>query len=219
LPCGDDAISKLIEPLLWDGDIAAAFGRQLPRPDASLFAEHLRLFNYPNTSYVRTLNDKYKYGIRTAFFSNSFAAYRRSALEQIGFFKEGLIFGEDMHAAARLLLAGYKIAYVADAKVYHSHNYTILQDFKRYFDMGVFHKTENWLIKEFGKAGQHGLAYVRSELAFLLRRKRLDLLPGFLVRIAAKYLGYFLGRQYKLLPRRIAKRLSMNPNWWNRRHA
>jgi len=44
-------------------------------------------------------------------------------LEEIGWFREKLIMGEDTFAGARMLLAGYKIAYVADAQVYHSHNY------------------------------------------------------------------------------------------------
>ncbi|MBN1392850.1 MAG: glycosyltransferase [Sedimentisphaerales bacterium] len=194
LPYNEYAVENIVRPLVEDRNIGAAFGRQLPHPDASLFAEHLRLFNYPQTSYARTLRDKEKYGIKTAFLSNSFAAYRKSVLEEIGYFKNGLSFGEDTCAAAKMLLKGYKIAYVAEAMVLHSHNHTIRQDFIRYFDMGKFHKRENWLLKEFGKAEGEGIKYVKSEFKFLLRRKRFDLFPEFVLRLIMKYSGYTLGK-------------------------
>lgn len=38
-----------------------------------------------------------------------------------------------------MVLAGWYNAYCAEAKVYHSHNYTILQEVRRYFDTGAFH--------------------------------------------------------------------------------
>jgi rhamnosyltransferase len=194
LPCNEYTIEGIVRPFIEDGNVGAAFGRQLPRPDASLFAEHLRLFNYPETSYIRTLQDKEKYGIKTAFLSNSFAAYRKSVLKEIGYFKKGLSFGEDTCAAAKMLLNSYKIAYVAEAMVLHSHNYTIRQDFIRYFDMGKFHKRENWLLKEFGKAEGEGIRYAMSEFKFLLQRKRFDLFPEFVLRLVMKYSGYMLGK-------------------------
>jgi len=56
------------------------------------------------------------YGIKTAFLSNSFSAYRKKALQEIGWFKDNLILGEDTYAGAKLLLKGYKIAYVRRQK-------------------------------------------------------------------------------------------------------
>lgn len=197
LPYNKYAIENITKPFANDGRIGATFGRQLPYPDASVFAEHLRLFNYPDVSYTRVLGDKKKYGIKTTFLSNSFAAYRASVLKEIGYFKSGLVFGEDTCAGAKILLKGYKIAYVAEAMVLHSHNYSIQQDFRRYFDMGIFHKTEGWLLKEFGKAEGEGLKYIKSEIKFLLRKRRFDLLPEFALRIIMKYSGYKLGAGHK----------------------
>ena len=212
----ENSIENIIKTFCTDEKIAAVFGRQLPDKDASVFAEHLRLFNYPENSYVSELSDKEKYGIRTVFFSNSFSAYKKNALEEINFFKEGLIFGEDMYAAAKLLLNNKKIAYASTAKVYHSHNYTICQDFRRYFDMGVFHRNENWLLKEFGKAEGHGKKYIKSEFAFIKQKKRLDLLPEFVLRIFAKYCGYQFGKRYKHLPVGLNKKFSLNRLWWEK---
>lgn len=216
LLCDEYAIENIIKPFSKDSQIGAVFGKQLPYPNASVFAQHLRLFNYSDTSYVRVLFDRQKYGIKTVFFSDSFSAYRKAALEEIGYFKNGLIFGEDICAAADLLLKDQKIAYVANAKVFHSHNYTICQDFRRYFDMGVFHKSEDWLLKEFGKAEGQGLKYIESEITFLVKRKRFDLFPEFVLRILAKYLGYKLGGQYIYFPRYVNKKFSINQQWWNK---
>ena len=66
-----------------------------------------------------------------------------------------------------MLLKGYKVAYSADAAVLHSHNYSMKQEFKRYFDLGVFLEKEHWILDTFGKAEGEGLRFVRSELAYL----------------------------------------------------
>ncbi|MDD5063407.1 MAG: glycosyltransferase [Phycisphaerae bacterium] len=205
LPYDEYALENIIKPFADDKKIGAAFGRQVPYFGASLFAEQLRAFNYPNTSYTRILEDRKNYGIKTAFLSNSFAAYRKSVLEEIGYFKSGLPFGEDACAGAKILLKGYKIAYVAEAIVRHSHNYTIWQDLKRYFDMGMFHRTENWLLEEFGKAEGEGIRYAKSEIKFLFKKRRFDLLPVSALRLITKYLGYKLGTDYVRVRPLIAK--------------
>ena len=207
------SMENIIRPFE-DQGVAASYGRQLPYPDAEEFGAHLRLFNYPDTSYTASLEDRKTYGIKTAFLSNSFAAYRKKALEEIGWFREKLIMGEDTYAGARLLLAGYKIAYVADALVFHSHNYTVLQECRRYFDIGAFHKSEHWIIKEFGKAEGEGKRYIRSAYAFLRKRGEYSLIPEFVIRNTLKYISYKLGQNYDKLPDAIVRKLSMHSNFW-----
>jgi len=205
LPYDEYAVENIVKPFATDEKIAAVFGRQLPYPQASVFAEHLRAFNYPDTSYTRVLDDKEKYGIKTAFLSNSFAAYRRSVLKEIGYFKSGLPFGEDACAGAKILLKGYKIAYVAEAMVLHSHNYTVGQDLRRYFDMGIFHRAENWLLREFGKAEDEAIKYAKSEFRFLLKKRKPYLFPEFILRTFMKYLGYKLGVGYERIRSWVTK--------------
>ena len=67
-----------------------------------------------------------------------------------------------MPVAARRLKAAYKIAYAADACVYHSHDYSLWREMKRYFDMGVFHAHESWIREEFGGAEVEGMKFVVS---------------------------------------------------------
>ena len=219
IPFDEYAIENIVKPLDNDKKIGAVFARQLPHPNASVFAQHLRLFNYPDTSYTRVLGDREQYGIRTIFFSDTFSAYRKNVLEEIGYFKNGLIFGEDTCAAAMILLKGKKIAYAVDAKVFHSHNYTISQDFKRYFDMGIFHKNENWLLTEFSGPQSEALKYIKSEIKFLWKQNKLILLPELILRNTMKFLGYTFGFKYDFLPKNISKMLSTNRHWWDRQKS
>jgi rhamnosyltransferase len=161
-----ESIAGLLEAFE-DPGIGAAYGRQLPRKDAEPIGAHARLFNYPERSGIRTLNSRGEMGLKTIFLSNSFAAYRREALMAVGGFPQDVIFGEDTITAAKLLLTGWKIAYVAEAQVYHSHGYSLMEDFRRYFDVGVLHARESWLLREFGSAGGEGGRFVRSELSCL----------------------------------------------------
>jgi len=155
-------------------------------------------------------------GLKTAFVSNSCAAYRRSYLEEVGFFPENLIFGEDTCTAGRLLKRGYKIAYVAEAAVFHSHNYTLIQEFRRSFDIGVLHRSEQWLCDTFGRAEGEGMKYIRYELSMLLTPQNLHQLPLFFCRNLTKFIGYKFGTKYGNLPQCILPKLSMNSGWWHR---
>lgn len=196
-----------------DPQVAAAYGRQLPHPDATAVAAHARLFNYPATGHTRRWTDVPEFGIKTCFLSNSFAAYRIPALREAGGFPANVILGEDMHLAARLLKAGHTIGYQAQAQVYHSHNYSLLAEFRRYFDTGVFHAEHRWLMQDFGSAGREGLRYVRSEMAYLFRHAPWRL-PEAACRTVLKALGYRLGQRHAALPQRVCISLSMHKRYW-----
>ncbi len=214
LPRDTLMLETLLAPLLHDSQIALSYGRQLPNPGASLSAKSLRQFNYPSHSEIRGFADREKRGLKTVFASNSCAAYRRKNLEEVGFFKKGLIFGEDTCVAGKLLQKGYRLAYVAEAKVFHSHNYTIVQDFRRSFDIGVLHQMESWLLDCYGKAEGEGVKYIKFELSAILKERKYHLIPSFLCRNVAKMSGYKMGSRYYALPRWVKGRISMNKAWW-----
>ena len=137
----------------------------MPRPGADALESYVRLFNYPGRSEIRSFEDRKKYGFRTCFFSNSYAAYRVRALKEAGGFPSGLILGEDVGASANMLLDGWKLAYVADACVFHSHGYTAGAYFRRSFDIGVQHTQMRDKIRQFGGPEGMGVRYVLAETA------------------------------------------------------
>src|SRR6476620_9525570 len=205
LPLNEGAVPALVSKLLEDERIGAAFGRQIPHRDATPFAQHLRAFNYPAISHTRAIEDCDQYGMKTFFCSNSFAAYKRKALETVGWFTAGLLMGEDMHACAKMLVNGFRIAYVADAVVYHSHNYSMQQEFKRYFDLGAFFTKEQWILERYGTANSEGFRFVKSEIAFLLKGGFIRYIPASVLRNLAKWWGFQLGRLYPYLPNWIVR--------------
>lgn len=214
---GATAIARLIAALD-DPSVAAAYGRQLPRPGSGAIEAHGRLFNYPATSQLRDLSSREELGIKSIFMSNNFAAYRRSSLMKAGGFQKGLIFGEDTVTAAKFLLGGEKIAYVADAIVYHSHEHTFTQEFGRYFDIGVLHSRERWLLQQFGNAKGEGRKFVLSELRYVLQASPIDL-PSALLRTGLKLLGYRIGGMESRLPLALKRRVSMQKSFWAGRNT
>jgi rhamnosyltransferase len=206
-------VENLIE-CFKDSKVGAAYGRQLPHSDAGPIDTHARLFNYSVHSRVKTIADAKELGIKTAFISNSFAAYRKSALISVGGFPSNTILSEDTYAAAKMLLAGWKVAYCAEAKVYHSHSYNYLQEFRRYFDIGVFHARESWIRSSFGQAEGEGKRFIISELKYLWSTGNKSLISSAFVRNLLKFLGYKLGLNEKRMPARIKKSLSMHTGFW-----
>jgi rhamnosyltransferase len=197
-----------------DETVGAAYGRQMPRADADPIERYARLFNYPGISATRTLQSRETLGIKAVFFSNSFAVYRRSALEEVGGFPSNVILAEDSIVAARMLLAGWKTVYQADAIVIHSHAIELSREFSRYFDTGVHHARETWLLKEFGGVGSEGLRFVRSELAFLWATAPTKI-PLSILRTINKYAAYQLGRREQSLPVWLSKKITDYPNFWS----
>lgn len=212
LPVGSTSLANLLSAFS-DPSVGLAYGRQQPRPEANPIERHARLRNYPESSEIRSLDDRIQYGVKTTFCSDSFAAYRRDALAAVGGFPPDTLFAEDQIVAGRMLLAGWKIAYVATASVIHSHDYTVTQDFKRYFDAGVFHARNKWLLDSFGHAEGEGLRFVRSELRYLWEHGPL-LIPSALIRTLAKYIGYRLGRIEQKLSTRTKRKISMAAYYW-----
>lgn len=215
IPQGDDAIRRLVDAF-GDAGVGMAYGRQLPRPNARGIERHARLTNYPPTSETRSIDDRARIGIKTVFCSDSFAAYRMAALAAAGGFPEDAFFAEDQLVAGRMLLQGWRIAYRGDAEVVHSHGYTMGEEFRRYFDVGVFHGRNRWLIEAFGAAEGEGMRFVRSELAYLARYEPAQI-PSAIARTFAKYAGYKIGSREASLSNRWKQRLSMQPFYWRQR--
>jgi rhamnosyltransferase len=196
-----------------DPTVAVAYGRQLPHKGATPIEAHARLFNYGPQTLKKDAAAANHLGTKVFFCSNSFAAYSRSILQHLGGFRRDLILGEDMEFAARAIKAGYANFYCATAPVYHSHDYTITQTMERYFDLGVFDKTNPWMREQFGSHRGEGLRFIASELRYLATHAPMEI-PRALIQTAGKLVGYRLGRLERFLPTGLKRRLSMLPSYW-----
>lgn len=215
VPANEDSIDNLIKPLIQNKDVGMSYGRQLPHNNADVFGAFAREFNYPNVSQVKTIKDKDRLGIKTVFVSNSFAAYRKDSLEQVGGFPTNTILSEDTYVAAKMIKNDLSIAYVAEASVYHSHNYSILEEFRRYFDIGVFYGREKWILEDFAQAEGEGARFAINQLRYIVKSKKYHLVPSFFSRNFMKLAGYRLGIHEEKLPLNVKKNLSMHKQYWN----
>lgn len=215
VPANEDAFANLIAA--FDNPaVGCAYGRQLPNADADQAARFMRAFNYPGKSRLVTRADIPEYKLKAAFFSDAFSAYRIQALREVGGFPNDVIFGEDMYVAAKMLLQGWTKSYCADACVYHSHNYTLRQELKRYFDTGVFHAQQSWLLDKFGRADGTGVQFVKQELRYLWQNAPLEI-PSVILHNGMKLIGYKMGLKEQHLPTAVKKRLSLQPSYWESR--
>ena len=189
----ENSLSMLVKIFDADSTVGLSYGRQLPHVNATNEAKFLRAFNYPPESQLRSFDDRKIFGLKTAFASNSFAAYKVSALQDVRGFPSHVPLCEDMFVAAKMLMRGWKIFYAADAQVFHSHNYTAAQEFRRYVQIGKFHAQEPWIRETFGSAEGAGKKFVVMKLTALAKKNPLDCF-GAIFRDAAKFFGYRIGR-------------------------
>lgn len=188
---GDDVILDLTESLK-EEKMAAAYGRQIPRENTIPTEKFARLYNYPEEPIIKSGEQVEEMGIKTFFFSNVFSAIRRKEFEELGGFPENLIMFEDMLFAAKLIERGYKIAYVPEAKVIHSHDYSLVQQLRRYYQAGVSFQRNPWFMKYAG-ANKEGAAFLIEEIKFLFKEKKYKWMPYALLEALFKYTGYKAG--------------------------
>ena len=207
-------IENLVKALEKEKMIAAAYARQLPNEMCSFAERYTRSFNYPEKSYVRPQRDLSLYGIKTFFCSNVCAAYKKEIYQELGGFVRKTIFNEDMIYAGKLIQMGYGIAYAADAKVIHSHNYSCMQQFHRNFDLGVSQAEHPEIFAGVPSEGE-GIKLVKKTINYLIQKRKIWLIPGVILQSGCKYAGYLSGKNYRKLPRKMILWCTMNREYWN----
>lgn len=213
VPVDSFLLEKLSETLKEHSDAVAAYARQIPDQNCGLLEKYTRVFNYPPKSQIKSQKDLPKLGIKTYFCSNVCAAYKKSIYEEIGGFVKKAIFNEDMIYAGTMAKRGYGIAYAADACVIHSHNYSCRQQFHRNFDLGVSQADHPEIFEGVPSEGE-GLRLVKKSLAYLIKTGHIWQIPKLAGQSGFKYMGYFLGKRYKKLPKKVILFCTMNREYW-----
>jgi rhamnosyltransferase len=140
-PARKDWLSNLIKPFEDDETIAGVFGRHIGYSDASLCTKRdlgIHFDGFLKWPSVMGIDDPDRYardvGYRQLlhFFSDNNAALRKAVWKEIPY--PDVDFSEDQLWAKDILERGYKRAFADDAVVYHSHNYSVRDTFRRSFD-------------------------------------------------------------------------------------
>lgn len=215
VPADEYLIEKLIAPLQKYEDVAISYARQLPDETSNEIERFTRQFNYPPKARIKSIRDLEELGIKTFFCSNVCAAYKRKEFWELGGFCKHTIFNEDMIFASGAMKAGKKVSYTAEAKVYHTHNYTAKKQLQRNFDLGVS-QADHPEVFEGIPSESEGIKLVKMTASYLWRQKKVGLILVLVVQSAFKLLGYQLGKRYKKLPKTMIKKLTMDLDYWRR---
>jgi len=191
LPMDSTLIGTLTKPLL-QSDIAASFGRHIPRSDATPLEVFARQFNYPVQGSVKGIDSVKAFGIKTFFFSNVCSSIQKERFREVGMFPEGIRANEDMLTAAKIILKGFKVAYVPEAMVIHSHNYSLFTQFRRYYTIGSSLKAHRWILR-YAQAEGEGIRFMKGQIRYVTERHEYFWIPYIFLESFAKYAGYRIG--------------------------
>ncbi len=213
VPADKELIKNLLTTLQED-KVALVYARQKASRGATYKEKVTRKFNYPEISCIKSADDIETFGIKTFFASNVCAMYKRDIYFKLGGFVKSTIFNEDMIFAYNVINNGYSIGYVAEAVVYHSHNYSLCDQFTRSFDNGVSHNQYREVFESV-KVSSEGIKY----LLYLIERARYDkkeyMIFEYIIDCGMRYIGFLLGKHYDKLPKSVVKKLSMNKRFWD----
>jgi len=124
-PLGPNWLGPLVTALLAP-QVAAVFGRQIPRPDCRAVFAH---------DYERCFGADRESAAWEHFFSMASSGIRKDVWARRGF-NDRMQYSEDDEYTRWCRAQGYRVAYVPKSVVMHSHNYTPAQAWKRSFGEG-----------------------------------------------------------------------------------
>lgn len=194
MPADEYFVEKLLQPFSLDDTIAVSTGRQIPRYDAWPFEKLVREFNYPAVSQIRSSADIPRLGIKTFFMSDCCSAYKRDIFVKLGGFSFPVKTAEDLFFAARVINSGYKIAYVHEAGVIHSHNLTLRQQYTRNFILAYEMEKHKDILRDV-PVDSEGINLVMHVSRELLKYGRVIWFVRFGLDCVARFLGNRMGKR------------------------
>lgn len=215
VPADQNLVTNLVQALA-PTDAAVAYARQLPDKDCRYIETYTRSFNYPVEAALKRKEDLPRLGIKTYFCSNVCAAYKMAYYKKTDGFIKRTIFNEDMIYAAGVIQAGMAIAYAADARVIHSHNYSGWQQLQRNFDLAVSQAEHPEIFAGLKSEGE-GIRLVKKTAGHLMANRKWYLIPQLIIQSGCKYLGFLLGKHYRILPDKLIHYLTMSPGYWEKK--
>lgn len=195
----DNQLIRLLLSGMRQERVGISYARQLPKKSAGIAEQLTRYYNYPKGSRLQTKESLETLGIKAFFCSDVCAMYDRKLYEKLGGFVSPTIFCEDSIMASKVLEADYDVYYAAEARVFHSHEYTCMQQFHRNFDMGVSHHQYREIF-ETVSSEKEGAGFAKMVISGLLKRGHFFKAVYFAWQCGFRLAGYRLGKRYEKLP-------------------
>ncbi len=212
VPWDNRLLEHLRNAMQMQPNAVAVYARQTGDDKADILTHLTQGFNYPKERIVKDRSCYETMGIKAIFCSDVCCMYRREAWDALGGFEENILFGEDTLFAKKALDYGHEVVYEPEARVIHWHRYSLRQLLCRNFDIGVNQKDHPEVFGELSSESE-GIRYVKKVIRCLAKRKKFGKIFVFVAQSGAKWIGYRLGKSYKVLPNRLAAALISNPQY------
>ena len=192
VPADENMISCLVKGLKEPG-VAAAYARQIPKENVTPRERYVREFSYPAYGDIHDLDSVQRLGLCAFYLSNACAAYVKDIYISMGGFEKNVRSNEDMLFAARAIREGYKVIYVAEARILHSHNLSLREQYCRNRLQGYeLARHRNLLISD--SPASVGIAMMKHVTRRLWKEGRIGSWIHFLADCAVRWIGNRAGR-------------------------
>ena len=138
LPYDNQWLKNLVEPL--NNEIIASFSRQIAYEEHSDIEKIIREFNYPIQDRICNKYTKEKNGRKNIFYSDVSSAIIKERFFELGGYDFEVPTNEDVYLANKIVENGYSFLYASQSRIWHSHQLSLKDTYKRYKDIGKFEK-------------------------------------------------------------------------------
>lgn len=210
---GDHMMLANLAAAFDDPGVGGAYVRQIARPDADVLTRRNLILALTGRleSEVRALSSLDEWAQMEPFeryrlcnFDNVCSAIRRQTWESIPFGK--VAFAEDIVWSRRALMAGWKIAYVAESHVVHSHDRSLRYDYRRTYltHRKLYEEYGLVLVPTFGAAMNGVFASIGEDWRYIRahersRRRKLKMLLKLPFLSIACVVGQYMGARHERL--------------------
>jgi len=207
LPGNQDWLGALVKSM--EKDVAGAYSRQIPKKGTSPMEDFFLRDKYRGKRIVRRGKGK---NMDDIHFSDRSSCVRRDLLVKYPY-AEDLVLAEDQKWAKQMLEMNHVIVYEPASVVYHSHNYSLVKVFKKWFDVGSAFRRIGKSESSTGFLVGKGMGYYWREFTFLLVNHPLWI-PYAVIYDFLKLAGFLVGKMERMLPHWMKKHLSLYSLHW-----
>lgn len=190
LPYDEYWLKKLIEPL--NENVIASFSRQIAYEEHSEKEKIIRDFNYPDVDRICNKENKKINGRKNIFFSDASSAILKEKYFELGGYDFEVPTNEDVYLADKIIKNGYSFIYASQSRIWHSHELSLKETYKRYKAIGQFEKMFADEI-DFSKTQSEGNKLLKYLIKELIKRKKIKELIYLPFDMGARWLGYKSG--------------------------
>lgn len=194
LPYDNKWLINLLSSLDEKKKIIAAFSRQIANKEHGIIETEIRKLTYPKKDYIIEWTSLNEIGRRALFFSNVSSAFYKEIFLKIGGFNFIVNTNEDVIIAYNILKSGYKYKYISKSKVFHSHNYNIIELYKRYYNIGKFEIENRVILDKVSKSENEGKKIFFKILNKLWKERYILKIIKLIINFIVRYIGYKIGK-------------------------